>query len=156
MSLMSLMSGSRGPDVQRWQVFLIANGFLTGVADGVFGEKTETATRDFQTKGKLTVDGKVGPKTYAAAQTLGLVVLRRMRDPVPPVVTAKAEEILRAHWRDPFGTEISLSIADQNYVARIEQHYHEPGGPIKPWGYHAGVSMFVQVTVGPGEPVHDV
>ena len=153
---MSLLNGSRGPDVQRWQGFLIAHGFLTDGADGVFGEQTEAATRAFQTKTKLTVDGKVGAQTYAAAQALGLVAMRRMSDPVPPAVSAKAKEILLAHWRDPFGTEIPFSIADQNYVARIEQHYHEPGGPMKPWGYHAGVSMFMQVTVGPGEPVRDV
>jgi hypothetical protein len=26
----------------------------------------------------------------------------------------------------------------------IEIHYHEPGGPLKPWGPHHGVSLFVE------------
>ncbi|MEI6352699.1 MAG: peptidoglycan-binding protein [Candidatus Nomurabacteria bacterium] len=33
--------------------------------DGSFGSKTETAIKDFQTKNKLTSDGKVGPSTRA-------------------------------------------------------------------------------------------
>ncbi|WP_205753862.1 N-acetylmuramoyl-L-alanine amidase [Gottfriedia acidiceleris] len=34
-------------------------------ADGIFGPLTEKAVKDFQKKNKLTVDGKVGPKTWA-------------------------------------------------------------------------------------------
>lgn len=37
-------------------------------ADGIFGLKTYTAVRDFQSKNGLTVDGIVGPKTLAALE----------------------------------------------------------------------------------------
>ena len=32
----------------------------------------------------------------------------------------------------------------RKYAVLIEPHYHEPGGPIKPWGHHPGASVFVQ------------
>jgi len=46
-------------------------GYYSGAIDGIFGYKTETAVKKFQSKNGLTVDGKVGPKTLEA---LGLPV----------------------------------------------------------------------------------
>jgi hypothetical protein len=31
------------------------------------------------------------------------------------------------------------------YATWIEQHYHEPEGPVKPWGYHHGVTLLAQI-----------
>ena len=37
-------------------------------------------------------------------------------------------------------------VADnKDFVARIEQHYHPPGGALRPWGPHKGVSVFAVV-----------
>ena len=63
----TLRRGMTGPDVQRWQTFLIAGGFLSGAADGDFGSQTEAATIRFQTAHGLTPDGVVGGDTLAAA-----------------------------------------------------------------------------------------
>jgi hypothetical protein len=40
-------------------------------AEGVFGFRTEAATKEFQVKRKLTVDGIVGPLTWAALKASG-------------------------------------------------------------------------------------
>ena len=44
------------------QIALIAHGYDIA-ADGIFGDKTEAATRDFQGKNALKVDGIIGPIT---------------------------------------------------------------------------------------------
>jgi peptidoglycan hydrolase-like protein with peptidoglycan-binding domain len=67
-----LRRGSEGEDVRRWQRFLIGQGLLESSADGVFGPITEQATRAFQRRAKLDVDGVVGPMTVAAAIQRGL------------------------------------------------------------------------------------
>lgn len=59
----TLYNGSRGEEVRELQQALIDLGFLKGTADGVFGNKTEIAVRNFQKKNKLSVDGLAGKKT---------------------------------------------------------------------------------------------
>jgi hypothetical protein len=63
--------GHRGEHVERWQVFLIEQEHLADGADGVFGYKTERATRSFQAIERIGVDGIVGPMTVAAAVAQG-------------------------------------------------------------------------------------
>ena len=64
--------GSSGSDVTRVQKKLIQYGYMTGAADGRYGEKTRDAVRWFQRKNGLTADGRVGPATAAAlGVTLG-------------------------------------------------------------------------------------
>ena len=58
--------GSSGSDVTRVQKKLIQYGYMTGAADGRYGEKTRDAVRWFQRKNGLTADGRVGPATAAA------------------------------------------------------------------------------------------
>ena len=43
-------------------------GFETGGLDGIFGEKTQTAVRNYQQRAGLTVDGIVGCNTWRALQ----------------------------------------------------------------------------------------
>jgi hypothetical protein len=66
-----LRQGSEGPNVTRWQSFLVGSEHLDAGVDGVFGPKTATATRGFQKKAKIDVDGMVGPQTFAAALQRG-------------------------------------------------------------------------------------
>lgn len=69
-----LVRGDSGPGVERWQEDL--NRWLQNerpkraqlVVDGIFGRRTERATRAFQKAMDLTVDGIVGPQTRAAME----------------------------------------------------------------------------------------
>ena len=59
----SLKNGSTGDDVRRMQNRLIELGYLSGRADGDFGDATEAAVRAFQARNGLTADGKAGTNT---------------------------------------------------------------------------------------------
>ena len=56
--------GSTGEDVRYLQESLTKLGYDPGPIDGVFGTKTETAVRSFQTVKGLVVDGIVGNNTW--------------------------------------------------------------------------------------------
>ena len=65
-ALAVLEVGSRGSDVTAVQRKLIQWGYLSGNADGRYGEKTRAAVLAFQRKNGLAADGRVGPSTAAA------------------------------------------------------------------------------------------
>lgn len=67
----TILLGSVGEDVRLWETFLTGQGHLKSAVDDTFTQDTDLATRAFQTKWKLAVDGKVGTGTYGKAQTLG-------------------------------------------------------------------------------------
>ena len=55
----------QGDDVLELQLRLRSLGYTEiGVADGIFGNLTDTAVRHFQALNNLTVDGVVGPLTW--------------------------------------------------------------------------------------------
>ena len=60
----TLRNGYNGDAVTELQKRLKALGYSIEI-DGKFGKKTEEAVKDFQKKNGLTVDGIVGPKTWA-------------------------------------------------------------------------------------------
>jgi peptidoglycan L-alanyl-D-glutamate endopeptidase CwlK len=152
----TLKLGMRGPDVLAWQTFLQARGLDLGRLDGQFGDKTVAATRLFQESQGLDIDGAAGKETLAKAGGLGFRTLRRLTSSeVTPAISAQAKRIIREHHQDEFGTEIPFQADDQEYVGRIEEHFHPPGGPIKPWGHHPGVSVFAVVGGRAVADVHD-
>ena len=53
-------------DLRRWQAKMATRGWRL-VADGLYGPATEDVVRAFQREKGLTVDGKIGPQTWAAA-----------------------------------------------------------------------------------------
>lgn len=68
MELPVLERGSEGEAVKALQRMLYAMGYELGdnkPIDGKFGEKTDVAVRDYQTKNGLYADGIVGAKTWA-------------------------------------------------------------------------------------------
>ena len=58
--------GSSGSDVTAVQKKLIQWGYLSGTADGRYGEATRNAVAAFQRKNGLLADGRVGPATAKA------------------------------------------------------------------------------------------
>lgn len=62
----TLQKGSQGDETKKWQEYLNTLGYGLAV-DGDFGDKTDAATRDYQQKNGLTVDGIVGAKTWGQA-----------------------------------------------------------------------------------------
>lgn len=71
------------------------------------------------------------------------MALKRLVDSeVTPSITAAAKKIRDAHWQDPIGSQFPFEADGKKYVGLIEQHYHPPGGGLRPWGYHHGVSIF--------------
>jgi len=71
--------------------------------------------------------------------------LRRMQ---PREITRSmldvAAKIVRKHYAKPVGTRIEVEVDGQRVIARIERHFHPEGGPVKPWGFHPGVSLFAR------------
>jgi hypothetical protein len=59
-----------------------------------------------------------------------------------PEIAQRARAILDENSGAAFGTEVPFEIDGQSYIGRIEEHYHEPGGPKKPWGRHRGVTVY--------------
>jgi peptidoglycan hydrolase-like protein with peptidoglycan-binding domain len=62
--------GSSGLPVRRLQSRMSALGFDTGGVDGRFSQKTAQAVRQLQQQASLSVDGVVGPKTWAIVDAL--------------------------------------------------------------------------------------
>lgn len=58
--------GYQGTDVQEIQTLLMQRGYSPGPIDGVFGPATKTAVMRFQSDRGFTIDGIVGPMTWAA------------------------------------------------------------------------------------------
>lgn len=63
-----LRRGNKGEDVKKLQKLLLEKGYSVGSCgvDGDFGSATQAAVKAFQKANKLTVDGVVGAKTWAA------------------------------------------------------------------------------------------
>lgn len=70
--------------------------------------------------------------------------LRRLDNAeVSPAMLQLAARIVHTYYAKPVGTEVQVHVAGQRVVAVIERHFHPEGGPVKPWGFHPGVSLFV-------------
>ena len=69
MSNSTLQLNSTGAAVETLQTDLNKLGYNCGAVDGDFGPNTEKEVKAFQTAQKLTVDGIVGPATWAAIST---------------------------------------------------------------------------------------
>lgn len=65
-TLHTLKNGSKGENVEALQILLNGRGYSCGTVDGEFGAKTLAAVKKFQKAEKLTQDGIVGAKTWAA------------------------------------------------------------------------------------------
>ena len=69
-----LRRGNKGEDVKKLQRLLLEKGYSVGSCgvDGDFGSATQAAVKAFQKANKLTADGVVGEKTWAALKKASL------------------------------------------------------------------------------------
>lgn len=66
---------------------------------------------------------------------------RRMKQSeVTPELLAFASSQIAGVAQMPYGTTATHG----NVMALVEQHYHEPGGAAKPWGYHHGITLLTK------------
>lgn len=109
----TLRYGTRGEDVKLLQSYLIRTGFLRDKADGVFGNATLRAVKEFQKATGLTINGIVGPQTLKALKLYGsdAVSRGRMGRSLPPDAAApkqisaeqSAEQVRRMKMNPPEG-----------------------------------------------------
>jgi len=64
----TLKKGDKNDYVKTLQSWLYKAGFNPGGVDGVYGENTEKAVKEFQKKAGITADGIAGKQTYQALQ----------------------------------------------------------------------------------------
>jgi murein DD-endopeptidase MepM/ murein hydrolase activator NlpD len=78
--------GDTGWNVVRLQFLLAWRGFPSGEFDGVFGERAERATMNFQARAGLTADGVAGPATFRALRKQPQRLRVRLSMPVAAAV----------------------------------------------------------------------
>lgn len=93
------------------------------------------------------------PSSWGEAQRIALAVPAGWRRATSTEIAALPELISQANalrstsgfTSMPYGT-LSPFVASngQTYATWVEQHYHEPGGTVKPWGYHHGVTLLAR------------
>ena len=93
----SLRRGSTGTQVRSLQARLIELGFLSGSADGIFGQKTMAAVIAFQKANKLKADGIAGVRTMSQLSQSGTpssaAVPSAAPTPAPTPVPGAAEAL---------------------------------------------------------------
>lgn len=107
----TIKKGSRGEDVKTLQRR------LNLIADGIFGKLTDEAVREFQKSHGLSVDGIVGPKTWAA---LGIGNAKR-----------NVDEIIIHYTATPEGEDFTNAQIKASHLARgfSDIGYHWIIGP---------------------------
>jgi hypothetical protein len=132
-------ANGKSASVMMWQSLLLKLGStLVGSADGEFGPKTDAATRGYQTRMGLTVDGIVGPITWGAAlQELAgkpaappvatpPIVIPTAPPAAPPIVVGPAI---------PSSTDVVKNAAIQAALAFFTQHHGaDASGPSPAFG----------------------
>ncbi len=128
----TLRRGASGDAVREVQQRLRDWGYYEGAVDGKFGSQTEQAVRFFQSRNGLTVDGVVGPQTWAAlgysgGQTASVGPQRPgvNIDLLARVVRAEAEA-------EPYEGKVAVAavllnrVADPRFPKTLEGVIYEP------------------------------
>lgn len=64
-AIRTLIKGSKNDVVKVLQAFLVCNGYAKAYVDGDYGNSTYNAVKSYQSKNKLTSDGKAGKQTFS-------------------------------------------------------------------------------------------
>ena len=134
--------GSQGESVRRLQSELNKQGYQLD-EDGVFGEKTRAAVRDYQKKNSLKRDGIAGDETWGSLMSASASAAEEPQASVPKAAptarTAKALAELEAGYKPSESVKEALahrdSVASQRpgdyeslYEQRLAQLYEELTG----------------------------
>lgn len=125
--------GSQGESVRRLQSELNKQGYQLD-EDGVFGEKTRAAVRDYQKKNSLKRDGIAGDETWGSLMSASASAAEEPQASVPKAAptarTAKALAELEAGYKPSESVKEALahrdSVASQrpgDYESLYEQQY---------------------------------
>lgn len=138
----TLQRGDEGQWVIELQRGLARHGFALE-DDGDFGQVTETAVRDFQAANELTVDGVVGPVTWAALASPSVVTTSApptiaptpsavpAPTPTDPLVLA-ADGLGAVSFGDP-ATEVLAALTAAFGPPDEEQRTNNPDGVVHLW-----------------------
>lgn len=91
--------GDRGDEVKKLQERLISLGYLDGRADGVYGDRTAAAVRDFCRVNGLPVSGDLSPKAFSMLNSKDA---KRYQEPYVPLTI---EYSSTGQWRNASGGE---------------------------------------------------
>jgi len=134
--------GSQGESVRRLQSELNKQGYQLD-EDGVFGEKTRAAVRDYQKKNSLKRDGIAGDETWGSLMSASASAAEEPQASVPKAAptarTAKALAELEAGYKPSESVKEALahrdSVASQRpgdyeslYEQQLAQLYEELSG----------------------------
>ena len=100
--------GSSGANVTKVQNRLIQYGYMTGSADGKYGEKTRDAVILFQKRNGLTVDGRVGKATAAA---LGVTLTSSISSSSSTIVSADQKLLAKLVFAEARGESYKGQVA---------------------------------------------
>lgn len=103
-----LEAGSSGANVTKVQNRLIQYGYMTGSADGKYGEKTRDAVILFQKRNGLTVDGRVGKATAAA---LGVTLTSSTSSSSSTIVSADQKLLAKLVYAEARGESYKGQVA---------------------------------------------
>ncbi len=100
--------GSSGANVTKVQNRLIQYGYMTGSADGKYGEKTRDSVILFQKRNGLTVDGRVGKATAAA---LGVTLTSSTSSSSSTIVSADQKLLAKLVYAEARGESYKGQVA---------------------------------------------
>jgi len=124
----TLSLGSTGSAVATLQQLLTLKGFSPGGVDGDFGPKTLAAVKAFQHAKGLTVDGVVGPQTWAALRASsgggGGSSEPTIREGSTGAAVTKCQQLLAAKGFSPGGIDGDFG---PHTLAAVEAFQHAKG-----------------------------
>ncbi len=116
----TLRQDDRGAEVSQLQEALIQLKYLSGKADGVYGEKTVNAVKAFQKNNGLTADGVAGEKTqkllYGGNAKPASATASPTATPTPKPTATPASDVLREGSRGTAVKELQQKLIQLGYL----------------------------------------
>lgn len=128
---MNLKKGSKGTEVEELQRLLNDSGNYGLKTDGVFGDKTLAAVKDYQQKNGLAVDGIAGVKTLGklkgAGATPTAAPVVNTTTPTAPTVTAP-QGVTAPTQNKSYADQVNVAISQ--ILERKPMQYNFNGDPL--------------------------